>query len=124
MQAGRHEEGRSRLESVGNAAFGWPASLRNAGLVGRPIGNVFSIYRAMISSNCLWMIYGRSSESIYAKNVKEFDASSDKSNAGYGKPLSPAISASNFAASLQRCACQASRYDARPPPEGSDHATG
>jgi hypothetical protein len=86
MQAGRHEEGRSQLESVGNAAFGWPAPLHNAGLIGRSIGNVSSISRAMISSNCLWMIYGRSSASIYMKNVKEFDASSEKSNAEFGQP--------------------------------------
>ena len=81
VDAGRHEEGCSRLESVGNAAFGWPASLRNAGLVGRSIKNAPSISRAMISSNCLWMICGRTSESIYTKNVKEFDVSSEKANA-------------------------------------------
>src|SRR6185437_16640744 len=72
---------RSPLESVGNAAFGWPASLRNAGLVGRSIRDASSISRAMISSNCLWMICGRTSESIYMKNVKEFDVSSEQSNA-------------------------------------------
>jgi len=80
----------------------------------------------MISSNCLWMICGRTSENIYTKNVKEFDVSSEQSNAGeYGKPLSPVTSASIFAASLQRYARHASRYDARCSlEEGSDHATG